>query len=61
MIEDKSLGLKVAENKDEAFFLELKESTLKEIERQEKLLKFNKEILWLCNLRLAKFKRTPKK
>jgi hypothetical protein len=56
VIEDKKLGLKIAENKDEAFYNELRDSTAKELERLEKLTRFNKDILWLCKIKLEKLK-----
>ena len=43
-IEDKDIGLKIA-SKEEAMWTEVKEQTLKEIERLEKMLIFNQAIL----------------
>lgn len=48
MIEDKEMDLKMAENKEEAYWLEIKKSTEEDIERLEKLLKFQKSVLKMC-------------
>jgi len=48
MLENEELGLKVAENEEEAFWQEIIDSTKKDIERLEKLLKFNKAVLELA-------------
>lgn len=39
-------------SKDEAFWTEIKESTEKDIERLEKLLKFQTEIAAMCNIKI---------
>ena len=53
MITDDKIGLKVAENKEEAFWIEVKDNTEKDIERLEKLLKFNQAILTMANYKIA--------
>lgn len=52
MIEDESLGLKVTENPEETFWTEIKQSTTEDIERLEKLLKFQKSILEMVESKL---------
>jgi hypothetical protein len=52
MIEDESLGLKIAENETEKFWTEVKENTQKDLERMEKVLTFNKAILEMCEIKL---------
>ena len=54
MIEDKKLGLKIAENEDEKMWAEIKESTEREIKNFKKLLKFNEAVLELANTKLKK-------
>lgn len=48
MIKEDSLGLVVAENDEEKFWIEIKESTEKDIKNLEKMLKFNKGIIAMC-------------
>jgi hypothetical protein len=52
MIEDKELGLKIAENSDEAFWTETKEKCLKAIEAEERNLKINRRMIELCEEQL---------
>ena len=52
MIEDKELGLKIAENSDEAFWTETKEKCMRAIEAEERNLKINKRMIELCEEQL---------
>jgi len=52
MIEDKDLGIKVAENSDEAFWTEQKEKCLEAIKAEERNLKINKRMIALCEEQL---------
>lgn len=45
MIEDKELGLKVAENENERYWEEIRQTTEKDIANLEKLLKFQRAVL----------------
>lgn len=45
---------------DEAYWTEIKDSTVKDIERLEKLLKFQKEILKMCESKIAEAKNYDK-
>ena len=49
---EKSLGLEVAENDDEKFWLEIKDSSEKDISNLKRMLKFQEEILNLANSKL---------
>lgn len=48
MIENKELGLKVAENTDEKFFTELKEKCEEALKAEARNIKINKKMLELC-------------
>lgn len=48
MIEDKELGLKIAENTDEKFFTELKEKCEEALKAEARNIKINKKMLELC-------------
>ena len=52
MIEDKELGLKIAENSDEAYWTELKEKCIKAIETAERNIKVDKKVIELCDIEL---------
>ena len=52
MIEDKGLGLKVAENKEEAFWQTAKERCEQAIFNAEREIEINIHILGLCKARL---------
>jgi len=52
MIEEKELGLKIAENTDEAFWTETKQKCMEAIAAEERNLKINKRIIELCNEQL---------
>lgn len=54
MIEDKSIGLKIAEDKDEAFWMEVKKKCENAIDMSEKDIIINKHILKLCEEKLVK-------
>ena len=54
MIEDKSLGLKIAENTDEAFWTETLQKCKEAILAEERNLKINRSIIALCELQLKK-------
>ena len=49
MIEDKDLGLKVAEDSDEKFFTELKEKCEDALKAEARNAKINKKMLELCS------------
>jgi ribosomal protein L9 len=55
MIEDEELGLKIAENSDEAFWTETKEKCMKAIEAEERNMKINKKMIELCEEQLKTF------
>ena len=52
MIEDEKLGLKIAENSDEAYWTELKEKCTKAIETAERNIKVDKKVIELCDIEL---------
>ena len=52
MIEDKSLGLKIAENSDEHFWTETKEKCLEAVDAEKRNIKINKAILKVCKREL---------
>ena len=52
MIENEELGLKIAENSDEAFWTETKEKCLEAIAAEERNLKINKRMIDLCDEQL---------
>jgi hypothetical protein len=54
MIEDKELGLKIAENDDEAFWEASKKRCEKEIEMNKREIIINEHILILCRQKLEK-------
>ena len=49
MLEDKELGVKIAETTDEAFWTETKEKCLQAISAEERNLKINKTMIALCD------------
>ena len=53
MIEDKDLGLKVAENTDEAFWTDTKEKCEKAIEAENRNIKINEVLIKLCEEQLS--------
>ena len=55
MIENKELGLKIAENSDEVFWTELKEKCLDATKAEERNLKINSHMLKLCAEELSKY------
>ena len=55
MIEDKSLGVKIAENSDEAFWTETKEKCEEAMKAEHRNLKINDRIIKLCNEQLKLF------
>lgn len=48
MIEDKELGLKIAEDSDEKFFTDLKEKCEEALRAEARNIKINKKMLELC-------------
>lgn len=52
MIEDKKLGIKVAENSDEKFWTETKEKCEEAIKAEARNSKINKKMLELCEKEL---------
>jgi hypothetical protein len=55
MIENKEIGLKIAETEEEQFWVEIKTNTEEDIKRLEKLLKFQKAILEMSETNLKNF------
>lgn len=47
-IKEEDLGLTVV-SKEQKFYMDIKDRTVKEIEHLENMLKFNKDILEMCN------------
>lgn len=45
-------------SKEEAFWLEIKESTKNDIDRLEKLLKFQKEVMWMAEKKITLAKQS---
>lgn len=56
MIEDKEIGLKIAENETEAFWHQAKKNCEKGIFNAEREIEINKTILILCEEKLEKSK-----
>ena len=54
MIEDKELGLKVAETTDESFWTETKEKCEEAIKAEKRNLKINETMIELCDDELKK-------
>ena len=54
MIEDKDLGLKIAENLDEKFWTETLEKCEEAINAEERNLKINRKMIELCKEQLKK-------
>lgn len=52
MIEDEKLGLKIAENADEAYWEEIRKATEEDINRLTRLLRFQNAILEMVNGKL---------
>jgi hypothetical protein len=50
--ENAELGLKVAENDEEKYWLDVKETTEKDIANLEKMLKFNKAIVEMAQSKI---------
>jgi len=57
MIEDKKIGLKIAEDKEEEFWTKAKEKVEQSIFNSEKEIEINKEVLKLCNDKLKNYKK----
>jgi len=49
MIENEELGLKIAENTDEAFWTDTKEKCEKAIEAEKRNIKINQRLIGLCD------------
>jgi hypothetical protein len=56
MIEDKELGLKVAENKEEVLWENVRKNSLKEVEVLEDSLTLQREITKLAETKLKELK-----
>ena len=56
MIEDKSLGLKIAENEEEAIWSNMKKATEQRIKDYENALIVERELVKLATKKLSKFK-----
>ena len=52
MIEDKELGLKIAENKDEAFWTKFKTDAIKEIDMANKTIEINNHLIVLAEKKI---------
>ena len=57
MIEDKEDGIKIAENSDEVYWLELKNKILKDTEMNKRAIIINKHIIKLCDKKLKPFSK----
>ena len=55
MIENKELGVKIAEDSSESFWIETKEKCLEAIKAEERNLKINKKMIELCEQELKLF------
>jgi len=55
MIENEELGLKIAENTDEAFWAETKKKCEDAIAAEERNMKINKKMIELCEEQLKTF------
>lgn len=55
MIEDKDLGVKIAENTDEAFWTETKQKCTEAIAAEERNMKINMKLIELCEEQLKSF------
>jgi len=55
MIENEELGLKIAENTDEAFWTETKKKCEDAIAAEERNMKINKKMIELCEEQLKTF------
>jgi hypothetical protein len=55
MIEDKDLGVKIAETTDEAFWTDTKEKCLQAIDAEKRNMKINEKMLELCKKELELF------
>jgi hypothetical protein len=53
MIEDKALGLKIAEDSDEKFWTETKEKCTEAIKAEKRNIKINETLIKLCELELS--------
>ena len=58
MIEDKELGLKIAENKDEAFWEESRKKCETSIDMSKKEIIINEYLLILCRQKLEEFAKS---
>jgi len=54
MIEEKELGVKIAENTDEKFWAEMKEKCTEAIKAEERNTKINKKMIQLADEELTK-------
>jgi len=57
MIEDKELGLKVAENPEEAFWTKYKEQCTKDIVSDKRAILINEHIIDLCVQKLEPYSK----
>lgn len=55
MIENKELGLKIAENSDEKFWTETKEKVEEALKAEARNIKINERMLKLCEEQLKMF------
>lgn len=53
MIDNQELGIKIAENTDEKFFIELKEKCEEALKAEARNIKINKKMLELCKEELS--------
>ena len=54
MIENKDLGVKIAENQDEVFWTETKEKCQEGIKAETRNIEINKKIIELCDEQIKK-------
>ena len=55
MIENKELGVKIAENTDEVFWTETRQKCKEAIAAEERNLKINRQMIELCDAQLSLF------
>ena len=53
MIENKELGIKIAENTNESFWTDMKEKCEQAIESEKRNLKINRQMIELCEKELS--------
>lgn len=60
MIEDKTIGLKVAEDENEAYWTRIRDSTIEDIKRLKDLVKFQEAVLVMVKGKLKPYDKPNK-